>query len=131
MNFSWFLNPWRFFNSYEEQNNHVGKAKPEIGLVIQELIGNWKISLISGWGYQGKIAAARSGWDIRHFYLNYHCEGLEKQSRSISNIYTVQILPHSVIFLNACIVHISIFNIESSIKSRAPLAMRVLYHSEF
>lgn len=80
-----FLSPWIFFNSYEEQNDHIGKARTEIGLVIQELaaylcmvtraLQTWERTLISHWGNRGKIAAARPGWDIRYFCPKYFYEG--------------------------------------------------------
>lgn len=139
VNPSWFLNPWRFFNIYEEQNNQVGKAKPENGLVIQELIAylcmvrrdlqTWKISLISHLDNQGKTAAARSGWDIRHFYLNYPCEGFEKKKKQKLFHHLLHSSNTSIICYFPECMHRShsILNIKSSIKSHAPLAMRVLF----
>jgi len=60
-----FLNPRRFFNSYEERNNYTGKVRTEIGLVVQELtaylcmvrrdLQTCKITLLSHEGNQSTL----------------------------------------------------------------------------
>lgn len=131
------LDPWLLFNSYEEQNNHIGKAEQKLGWLFKNLLNTFALArrdlqnqeiTVSHWDNQGKIAAARSGWDIRYFNLNcsYECFEIKKGRRTSSIFYTAQIFPRLVLYMKSCRsckAGIQILNIKSLIKSHVSLAM--------